>query len=243
MNLNKSDLKTLAVGLLILALIVVGLVFFSNRAEAAPSALIRCYVSKVSVVQRVATVTIKSNRPIHYGQTSLKASYFDRGMVQRWITQDAGYGATIRVTRPATNFREWGVFRTWHAGTQCRTYALGGPAAGFTKVGTVGKAVSYKVAPKPIVVDFSCAIGNPRNLSGGRKVISNTFRGKWSGRPFSFTVIYANRLTGKRTSVKTYAPVGRSIIIPKNNAFWSELREIRGAYAGKTCKPWYQTEI
>jgi hypothetical protein len=101
---------------------------FVTRAEAAPAASgITCWTKNVTTVQNTARVTIKSTKKIVYGQTSVKFSYFDANMRQQWITRDAGYGAVIYVVRPKGS-REWGLFKTWHAGQPCSAYAVGGPA-------------------------------------------------------------------------------------------------------------------
>jgi hypothetical protein len=97
---------------------------FAAPAQAATP--IRCQTANVTTVQNTARVTIKSNKPIRYGQTSVQFSYVGSDRRQHWITMDSGYGAVIYVKRPA-GAREWGLFRTWHAGTRCRDYAVGGP--------------------------------------------------------------------------------------------------------------------
>lgn len=115
-------------GVLTGILLVVGILVIakSDRADAATVG-IRCQTANVTTVQNTARVTIKSNKRIVYGQTSVKFSYFDRNMRQQWVTMDSGYGAVIFVKRPA-GAREWGLFKTWHAGTRCRDYAVGGAA-------------------------------------------------------------------------------------------------------------------
>lgn len=117
---------TLGLLLGILLTTLVGLFIDRSEAEAAPSVGIKCRIDSVTTVQRTARISIKSNKPIHYGQTSVQFSYLDADRRQKWVTRDEGYGAVVTVVRPASA-REWGLFRAWHAGTKCREYAVGGP--------------------------------------------------------------------------------------------------------------------
>lgn len=123
------DVASFITGVLLGALLAafVWVLVTPDKAEAAPAAGISCRISSVTTVQRTARVTIKSNKPIVYGQTSVQFSYYDKNMRQQWITRDAGYGAVVTVVRPA-GAREWGLFKAWHAGTRCRDYAVGGPS-------------------------------------------------------------------------------------------------------------------
>lgn len=92
---------------------------------AAYAAGIVCSVSKLTITSRTATVTIKSNKRIVYGQTSMYARYVGTNLAIYTITLDDGYGATIRATRPVKS-REWASFTPFHAGTKCKTKEVSG---------------------------------------------------------------------------------------------------------------------